>query len=157
MLRIRRRQCLFLAAAAAGMAISACSDRSRQTPETAVTRAPDATIEMQEVQVAFIGSGGGGSGVLHFRGRDYPIRVLGLGVGGIGASTIEAHGEVYNLSDVSRLAGTYGRARYGYALGSAGSGEMWMENEAGVVMRLRAKREGLMLSLGGDAMVISMQ
>jgi hypothetical protein len=90
---------------------------------------PDAVIELQDVQVAFIGSGssgssgrgrGRGSGVLHYRRRDYPIRVLGLGVSGIGTSTIEAHGEVYNLSDVLRLAGTYDRAHYGYAVGSAG-------------------------------------
>jgi len=32
-----------------------------------------------------------------------------------------------------------------------------MRNEAGVIMHLKAKREGLMLSLGGDAVVISMR
>jgi hypothetical protein len=31
-----------------------------------------------------------------------------------------------------------------------------LQNEHGVIMRLRAKREGLMLSLGGDAVVITM-
>ena len=31
-----------------------------------------------------------------------------------------------------------------------------MQNEAGVIMHLKAKRTGLMLSLGGDAVVISM-
>jgi hypothetical protein len=31
-----------------------------------------------------------------------------------------------------------------------------LQNEHGVVMRLNAKRKGLMLSLGGDAVVISM-
>jgi hypothetical protein len=104
------------------MAVSACSDESQQAPSTAATRVPDAVIELQDVQVAFSGSGsrGRGSSVLHYRRRDYPIRVLGLDVSGIGTSTIEAHGEVYNLSDVLRLAGTYDRAHYGYAVGSAG-------------------------------------
>jgi len=32
----------------------------------------------------------------------------------------------------------------------------WMQNEAGVIMHLKARRTGLMLSLGGDAMVVSM-
>ena len=32
-----------------------------------------------------------------------------------------------------------------------------MQNEHGVILRLKAKREGLMLSLGGDAVVISMK
>jgi hypothetical protein len=35
-------------------------------------------------------------------------------------------------------------------------GDLWLQNESGVVMHLKAKREGLMLSLGGDAMIISM-
>ncbi len=53
--------------------------------------------------------------------------------------------------------GTYGQARYGFALGTTSGGEMWLQNEAGVIMRLRARREGLMLSPGGDAMEISMR
>jgi hypothetical protein len=32
-----------------------------------------------------------------------------------------------------------------------------LQNEAGVIMHLKAKRTGLMLSLGGDAVVISMR
>jgi hypothetical protein len=31
-----------------------------------------------------------------------------------------------------------------------------LQNEAGVIMPLKAKRTGLMLSLGGDAVAISM-
>jgi hypothetical protein len=31
-----------------------------------------------------------------------------------------------------------------------------MQNESGVILHLKAKREGLILSLGGDAVVISM-
>jgi hypothetical protein len=38
----------------------------------------------------------------------------------------------------------------------AGSGELWLQNENGVVMHLKPKRESLMLSLGGDAVVIQM-
>jgi hypothetical protein len=32
-----------------------------------------------------------------------------------------------------------------------------MQNEDGVIVHLKAKRTGLMLSLGGDAIAISMQ
>jgi len=35
-------------------------------------------------------------------------------------------------------------------------GDLWLQNANGVVMRLVAKRQGLMLSLGGDAVVIQM-
>jgi len=32
-----------------------------------------------------------------------------------------------------------------------------MQNQSGVILHLKAKRTGLMLSLGGDAVVINMQ
>ena len=56
-----------------------------------------------------------------------------------------------------RQSGAYAQGRYGFAAGTASGGELWMQNEAGVILRLKAKRTGLMLSLGGDAVVISMQ
>ena len=54
-------------------------------------------VEMHEVQVAYIGNAGGGSGTLTFQGKTYPFRIAGLGVGGIGVSTVDAEGEVYDL------------------------------------------------------------
>jgi hypothetical protein len=57
---------------------------------------------------------------------------------------------------VSDFAGAYVQARYGVAIGTASTGELWLQNRKGVVMHLKAKREGLMLSLGGDAVVIEM-
>src|SRR4029077_8373421 len=56
-----------------------------------------------------------------------------------------------------KFPGTYGQARYGFAMGTASGGDLWLQNEAGVILHLKAKREGLMLSLGGDAVVISMR
>jgi hypothetical protein len=160
---VSRRSALACAVSfAAAASVGACGGGAtvgdvRLGPQAVAGQTPDGTVEMREVQVAYIGSGGGGSGVLHYRGRAYPFTVAGLGVGGIGASTIEAQGEVYNLPDPSRFPGTYGQARYGFAVGTASGGEMWLQNEAGAIMRLRARREGLMLSLGGDAMLISMR
>jgi hypothetical protein len=34
---------------------------------------------------------------------------------------------------------------------------MWLNNSEGVIIHLDAKRSGLMLSLGGDAMVINLK
>ena len=65
--------------------------------------------------------------------------------------------EVYNLRDLRQFPGTYGQARYGFALGTTSAGDLWLQNEVGVILHLKAKRTGLMLSLGGDAMVISMR
>ncbi len=111
---------------------------------------------MTEVPAAYIGSGNAGTGVLIFRGVRYPFQVGGVGIGGIGLSTIDAKGEVYNLRELKQFPGTYGQARYGFAIGSSSEGDLWMQNVAGVILHLKAKRELLILSLGGDAVVISM-
>ena len=72
-------------------------------PDAAAGKVPDGFIEMHEVQAAYIGSGSGGAGVLSFRGVQYTFDVGGVGVGGIGLSTIEATGEVYNLRDLGQF------------------------------------------------------
>ena len=145
-----------LTGTAAALSLAACggSDPVISNPVAGLT--PDGTVEMRQVQVAYIGSGSTGSGTLHYRGRSHPFNVSGIGVGGVGASTIEAEGEVYRLPELRLFPGAYGQGRYGFALGRTSAGDMWLQNEAGVIMRLKARREGLMLSLGGDAVVISM-
>ena len=134
-----------------------CAGSVELGPDAVKGKTPDGTVDMHEVQAAYIGSGSAGTGILFFRGVQYPFEVGGVGVGGFGLSTIEATGEVYNLGALGQFPGTYGQARYGFAIGTASAGDLWMQNEAGVIMHLKAKRTGLMLSLGGDAVVISMR
>jgi hypothetical protein len=135
--------------------LAGCTGGVALGPDAVKGQTPDGFIEMHEVQAAYIGSGGAGS--LSLRGVQYAFDVGGVGVGGIGLSTIEATGEVYNLRDLGQFPGTYGQARYGFAIGTASAGDLWLQNEAGVILHLKAKRTGLMLSLGGDAVVISMR
>lgn len=112
------------------------------------------TVKIEQVQIAFIGSGNLGGGHLTVNGRSYEFTIGGLGIGGFGVSKMTAVGEVYNLNDVADFAGAYLQARYGLAVGSTGTGELWLENTNGVVLHLDTKREGLALSLGADAVVI---
>lgn len=125
-------------------------------PKAVAGKSPDGFVEMHEVQAAYIGSGAGGGGTLFFDGRQYPFGLGAAGIGGIGLSTVDATGDVYNLKRVDQFPGTYGQARYGFAIGTESAGDLWLQNEQGVILHLRAKREGLMLTLGGDAVVISM-
>jgi len=136
--------------------VAGCSSQIEVGPQAIAGLTPDATIELQQVQVAYLGSASGGDGTLFYRGRAYPFKIGGLGVGGIGASTIDATGEVYKLPDLRSFPGTYAQARYGFAVGNMSGGDLWMQNEAGVILHLKARRTGLMLSLGGDAVLISM-
>jgi hypothetical protein len=155
MAKWHRRGCCAILFSVLGLA--ACSSSVKIGPEAVQGLTPDGTVDMDQVQAAYIGSAGGGSGTLFYQGKAYPFSVGGLGVGGIGISTISAKGEVYKMSNLSQFAGAYAQGRYGFAIGSTSGGDLWMQNEAGVIMHLKAKREGLMLSLGGDAVVISMQ
>ena len=118
------------------------------------TGKPSATITVQELQVAFIGSGAIGGGTLNFEGKHYPINVKGLGVGGIGASQLSASGVVYGLKSRSDLAGVYAQIRDGWALGDQGAGTLWLRNDKGVAMKLHTQTQGLQLSLGADGVVI---
>jgi hypothetical protein len=119
-------------------------------------KAPSGFVEMREVEIAFLGAAGGGQGTLSFRGQTYPFEIAGLGGGGAGISKIDASGEVYNLTDIAQFPGAYDERRIGVAFGGGGGGDLWLENNAGVVMHLKAKSEGLMLSLGADAVDIRM-
>lgn len=139
------------------LALAGCSSSVDVGPSAIAGLTPDGTVTMDQVQVAYIASGGGGTGTLYYHGGAYPFSIGGLGVGGIGASTLTAQGEVYKLNNVANFAGAYGQARYGFAIGQASGGDLWLQNDAGVIMHLKAQRTGLMLSLGADAIVISMR
>jgi len=122
----------------------------------AADQQPDASVDIEQVQIAFIGSGNLGGGKLHFQGNAYPFTVGGLGIGGIGISKMQAIGSVYSLKRLADFPGAYVQGRYGVAVGGAGSGELWLKNPNGVEMQLKTKRQGLALSLGGDAVYIDL-
>jgi hypothetical protein len=87
---------------------------------------PTGTITLQAASAAYIASGQGGEGTLYYQGKAYPFYVGGLGIGGIGASTIEATGEVYRLKNLADFPSAYSQVRYGAVAGTARVGEMWL-------------------------------
>ena len=125
-------------------------------PLAADEEKPSGTVSIEQTQIAFIGSGSLGGGKLYFQGRTYDFTIGGLGVGGFGISRITATGNVYHLKDVSQFVGAYAQGRMGVTIGASDNGGLWLENEAGVVMQLKAQREGIALSMGGDAIYIEM-
>ena len=124
-------------------------------PASADELVKSGTVKIEQVQLAFIGSGNMGGGTLEFGGKSYKFTIAGLGVGGFGISKITAVGEVYNLTDVKKFPGAYGQARYGLAAGTKSAGELWLENPDGVYLHLKADRDGLALSGGADAIFIN--
>jgi hypothetical protein len=121
----------------------------------AAAEKPSGTVSITQVNVAFFVSGNVGGGTLRFGGKTYDFSIGGLGYGGIGASRVEASGEVYNLTRIEDFEGPYAQGRAGAVAGSQQvEGGMWLINPNGVQMHLRSRREGYALSLGGDAVYV---
>ena len=138
--------------------LGGCSDSGPGAgPQTVSGMSPDATIDLHELQAAYLANANGGYGTLFFQGVAYPFNVGGGGIGGIGASSVSGNGEVYGLTSLSQFPGSYAQGSYGFAFGNRSAGDLWLKNENGVVLHLHAKRTGLMLSLGGDVIVITMK
>ena len=115
---------------------------------------PAGLIELKQYTVAYIGSGTMGGGTLTVDGETYPFNIAGLGVGGIGASAIDASGAVYNLPSLDAFPGTYGNARLGLTAGESGGGKLWLRNPEGVVIELESEMRGLALAGGVDGILI---
>ena len=117
---------------------------------------PTGTVSLEKWVGGYWAAGTVGEGGLHFRGKDYPFTVGGFGLGGTGVAHVSAEGNVYGLTDPAKFAGNYSLLRTGFVLGNVGPGTLFMENQHGVRMQLQARRRGLMLSFGGDAITITM-
>lgn len=115
---------------------------------------PAGEIELNQYTVAWVGSGTMGGGTLTIDGKEYPFRLAGLGIGGYGASSIDASGVVYNLPNLDAFPGTYGNARMGMTGGDSGKGKLWLRNPDGVVIELVSKMRGLALGTGVDGILI---
>jgi hypothetical protein len=97
---------------------------------------------------AFLVGTGVGSGTLTFRGRTYPFTLIGSLIGPGAISTLQASGEVYRLHDVSQFPGAWIQGTGSLAVTTKATGELWLENRNGVIMRLTAAQAGLTFSTG---------
>ena len=126
-------------------------------PATAAQKAlaPVGEITFEATQVAMGGTFSWGKGWLTFRGKQYPIKVEGLGLVGVGYSKVRARGKVYNLKQATDITGTYLEAGAGVALVEGAKGFL-AKNERGVVIDLYAEQKGVSFNLGGGSFTISL-
>ena len=97
-----------------------------------------------------------GDGKLTFKGKDYPFSVDGLTLVDWGIAKAQANGDVYNLTDPAKLAGTYVAAEAGLTL-AGGVGGMVLRNQDGVLLHLRSVSQGARLQLGTSGLKITMK
>ena len=68
--------------------------RQREGPEDPAQiyagKTPDATVDIDEIQIGYLVMGTLGGGTLHYQGKDYRFKLGGLGAGGAGADKLKA-------------------------------------------------------------------
>lgn len=116
---------------------------------------PSATLDFEATQVRLILGGGGGKGVLHYKGKDYAFTGKGASVGGIGVTAVEGTGDVFFLDKLEDFEGTYGAVSAGAALVKGVGASSWQNNKC-VTMILRSKSKGAGLFLGIAAISVKL-
>lgn len=136
------------------LGLSACG--TVQPPPTEQSIAglrPVGTVTMTETVAAGMT---GGRGTLAFHGRRHPFVLVGSVVGPGGASKSEVAGNVYKLNKLSDFEGIYSEGTGKAGLDTSKRTDLWLQNQAGVIMHLTGTSEGAVLSLGVDEVEIKL-
>ena len=124
---------------------------------SSAAHADSGTIRISFVKAGWIIGGSAGSGTLTFRGRNYPLAIGGLSYGfTFGGSQTNLVGTVTNIFRPSDVAGVYGAAGAGAAVG-AGAQAIVLRNEKGAVLTLSGRQVGLIASADLSGLAISLQ
>ena len=120
---------------------------------------PDATLRLSTGGFALGIGVNWGSGTLTYKGKNYPVKVKGLSVGRVGATSSSAYGEVFNLKHLQDFNGHYNVGAEGtrgitIAKGKAGT---LMSNHAGVIVRIAATQTGLDVNATGGGVDMQIQ
>ena len=124
---------------------------------SSAAHADSGTISIEEVKGGwFIGASGGG-GTLIFHGRRYPLSIGGMSAGLVfGASVTRLYGQVSNIRRPSDVAGVYGAAGAGVAIG-VGARTIVLQNEKGAVLTLSGRQVGLLANADLSGLAIGLQ
>ena len=124
---------------------------------SSAARADSGSISFRVFKAGWFIGGSGGSGVVVFHGRRYPISIGGLSAGLVfGASETRFHGTVSNIRSPYDVAGVYGAAGMGGAL-IVGAQAIVLRNEKGAVLQLVGQKVGLQINADLSGMSISMR
>jgi hypothetical protein len=123
---------------------------------SSMSYAASGTVRIRAGKAGFIVGVGGGSGVLHFRGRNYPLSVSGLSAGTIGVSSVDLVGTASNLRTAADIAGSYSAIGSGVAV-AGGVQAARLQNANGVVLELRGRQAGFSASFGFGGITIALR
>jgi hypothetical protein len=114
-------------------------------------------IDFNVVKGGWIIGGQAGGGTLVFHGRRYPISIGGVSWGLVfGGSSTHFRGRVTNIRRPSDVAGVYGAAGAGAAVG-VGAQIITLRNEKGATLVLNGRQIGLQVNADLSGLAISMR
>ena len=124
---------------------------------SSAARADSGSISFRVFKAGWFIGGSGGSGVVVFHGRRYPISIGGLSAGLVfGASETRFHGTVSNIRSPYDVAGVYGAAGMGGAL-IVGAQAIVLRNEKGATLELSGRQAGLMVNADLSGLAITLR
>ena len=127
------------------------------TALSSAARADEGTVSLTIYKAGWIIGGSGGSGTLNFRGRSYALSTGGLDYGLVfGGSKTMLRGRVSNIVRPSDVAGVYGAAGAGLAVGS-GARAIVLTNQKGAVLELSGRQVGLMANADLSGLAITLK
>jgi hypothetical protein len=120
-------------------------------------RADGGTITLTIYKAGWIIGGSGGGGVLNFHGRAYALSTGGLDYGLVfGGSKTVLRGRVSNIIQPSDVAGVYGAAGAGLAVGR-GARAIVLTNQKGAVLELSGHQVGLLANVDLSGLAITLR
>ena len=124
---------------------------------SSAARADSGSIRISVLKGGWVIGASAGSGTLSFQGRQYRLSVGGLSAGFVfGASQTYLSGRVSNIRRPSDVAGVYGAAGTGLAIGG-GARAIVLRNEKGAILELSGQQTGLMVNADLSGLAITLQ
>jgi lipid-binding SYLF domain-containing protein len=115
------------------------------------------SIAIHVFSAGFIFGVSGGSGILTFRGHQYPLSIGGISAGAtIGASGTDLVGTASHMHNPGDIEGIYSALGAGMSV-AGGRSAAQLTNARGVILRLRGRQVGFMFSLDLSGMNISIR
>jgi hypothetical protein len=124
---------------------------------SSAARADEGSVQLTIYKAGWVIGGSGGGGTLNFRGRSYALLAGGLDYGLVfGGSKTVLRGRVSNIFRASDIAGVYGAAGAGLAVGG-GARAIVLTNQKGAVLELSGRQVGLMANVDLSGLAITLK
>ena len=124
---------------------------------SSASHADEGFVSLTIYKAGWIIGGSGGGGTLNFHGRIYPLSAGGLDYGLVfGGSKTVLRGRVSNIYRPSDVAGVYGAAGAGLAIGG-GARAIVLTNQKGAVLELSGRQVGLMANVDLSGLAITLK